>query len=176
MTIHKTKPGTRGVRGAPMVVLIARLTRFVRIRHHRRHGDTFRGRDVLYLTTVGAKSGKQRRQPLGYLNDGEDAWLIVASMRGVDHNPAWYHNTAAHPDKVSIEIHGGHHRVVPEQLEGSDRTQAWARITARDPSFAEYQTKTDRLLPVLRLTRASHSPGGPSQPEMASARGERNLL
>jgi deazaflavin-dependent oxidoreductase (nitroreductase family) len=134
-------------------VLAARLTRSLRIRHHRRRGDTFQGSDVLYLTTVGAKSGKQRQHPLGYLTDGEGTWLIVASMGGAAHNPAWYHNIAAHPDQVSIEVQGDHHRVVPEQLEGPDRAEAWARLVARQPSYAEYQTKTDRLLPVLRLTR-----------------------
>ena len=154
MTDIKSARGTHGVRGGRILPLVARLTRLLRIRHHRRHGDTFRGRDVLYLTTVGAKSGKQRQHPLGYLRDGEDAWLIVASMGGAAHNPAWYHNIAAHPGNVSIEVHGRHHRVVPQQLDGADRADAWARITAHQPSYAEYQTKTDRLLPVLRLTRA----------------------
>jgi hypothetical protein len=55
---------------------------------------------------------------------------------------------------VWIEVRGLHHRVRPEQLEGSRRAQAWARITASRPSMARYQEKTDRVLPVLRLVRA----------------------
>lgn len=153
-TITKTAPGTRGMRGARIVVLVACLTRRLRIRHHRRNGDTFQGRDVLYLSTVGARTGKRRQHPLGYVPDGVDAWLIVASMGGVAHNPAWYHNIAANPDKVTIEVRGRHCKVTPEQLEGSRRAEAWARITASRPSFTSYQAKTDRVLPVLRLTRA----------------------
>jgi deazaflavin-dependent oxidoreductase (nitroreductase family) len=152
-TITKARAGTRGLRGGRLIVLIALLTRRLRIRHHRRHGDTFQGRDVLYLTTIGARTGNRRQHPLGYLPDGVDAWLIVASMGGAAHHPAWYHNIAANPDKVMIEVRGRHYRVTPEQLEGSRRAEAWARITASRPSFAKYQAKTDRVLPVLRLTR-----------------------
>jgi deazaflavin-dependent oxidoreductase (nitroreductase family) len=161
MAINKIGAGTRGVRGGMILPLVARLTRRLRIRHHRRHGDTFQGRPVLYLTTVGAKSGRRRVHPLGYAEDGDDAWLIVASVGGAAHNPGWYHNIAAHPDQVSIEVDGRHHDVVPEQLEGHARSDAWRRIVERRPSYAGYQTKTDRLLPVLRLTtRGSHEQAG----------------
>lgn len=155
MTIITSKAGTRGMAGARIAKLVARLMRPVLIRHHRRHGDTFRGRDVLYLTTVGAKTGKQRQTALGYETDGEHAWLVVASFGGAAPNPGWYHNVVAHPDQVWIEVQGRRHRVTAEQLEGQRRAEAWARITASRPSMAQYQTKTDRVLPVLRLTLPS---------------------
>jgi deazaflavin-dependent oxidoreductase (nitroreductase family) len=154
MTIITSKAGTRGARGIRIGKLIARVLRPVMVRHHRRRGDTFRGRDVLYLTTVGAKTGKQRQTAVGYETDGADAWLIVASLGGAAHNPGWYHNAVAHPDQVWIEVRGRRHRVLPEQLDGQRRAQAWARIMASRPSMAQYQNKTDRILPVLRLIRA----------------------
>ena len=60
----------------------------------------------------------------------------------------------AHPDEVSVEVGGQHHRVRPEELDGPRREVAWAQIVASRPSMAEYQEKTDRVLPVLRLVRA----------------------
>ena len=109
---------------------------------------------MLYLTTVGARTGKQRLNPVGYEPDGEDAWLVVASFGGAAQNPGWYHNLMAHPDDASVEVGGHHHRVRPEELDGPRREQAWAQIIASRPSMAEYQEKTDRVLPVLRLVRA----------------------
>lgn len=154
MAIVTSKAGTRGARGARIGKLVARLLRPIMVRHHRRRGNTFRGRDVLYLTTVGAKTGRQRQSAVGFETDGEGSWLVVASMGGAAHNPGWYHNIVAHPGQVWIDVRGHQYRVTPEQLDGQRRAQAWARITASRPSMAQYQDKTDRVLPVLRLTRA----------------------
>ncbi len=110
--------------------------------------------DLLYLTTTGAKSGQQRQSTLARFADGDDAWLIVASAGGSARHPAWYHNIAAHPDQVWIEFGGQRTRVTPVQLEGEDRDRAWQRITASQPRYAGYETKTDRGIPVIRLTRA----------------------
>ena len=106
----------------------------------------------LVLTTVGSKSGLERKTPLAYFPD-ENAWLIVASFAGAAKNPSWYYNLAAHPDKVSIEFGGRREAVVAEQLHGTERESAWRRITAASQRFAEYQSKTDRELPVIRLTK-----------------------
>jgi deazaflavin-dependent oxidoreductase (nitroreductase family) len=75
----------------------------------------------------------------------------VASAAGAVGNPAWYYNIAAHPDKVQIEVDGRKMPVTAEQLHGTDRDQAWQQITAAAPRFAQYQRKTDRELPVIRL-------------------------
>jgi len=149
-----TAKSARGMRGAGLAKLIARVLGPTMVRQHRKHGDTFRGAPVLYLTTVGARTGKQRLNPVGYEPDGEDAWLVVASFGGAAQNPGWYHNVLAHPDDVSVEVGGQHHRVRPEELDGPRREAAWAQIVASRPSMAEYQVKTDRVLPVLRLVRA----------------------
>jgi deazaflavin-dependent oxidoreductase (nitroreductase family) len=103
------------------------------------------------LTTVGAKTGEERATPVVWFPDG-DSRLIVASAAGAARNPSWYYNLAAHPDRVAIEVAGEKQAVTAEQLEGDDRADAWERITAASPGFRKYETKTDREMPVIRLT------------------------
>jgi len=81
--------------------------------------------------------------------------LIVASAAGAAGNPAWYYNIAAHPDKVQIEVEGRKVAVVAEQLHGAERAEAWELIVATAPRFGQYQQKTDRELPVIRLVARS---------------------
>jgi deazaflavin-dependent oxidoreductase (nitroreductase family) len=121
---------------------------------HRRSGDKFQGMDLLYLTTVGAQSGQKRQSTVARFADGENAWLVVASAGGAVSNPAWYHNIAAHPDQVWVEFGGQQVHVSAQQLEGEERAQAWQRITTAIPRYSGYETKTDRVIPVIRLTRA----------------------
>jgi deazaflavin-dependent oxidoreductase (nitroreductase family) len=125
------------------------------IKMHRRSGDRFQGMDLLYLTTVGAKTGQKRLSPIARFPDGDNAWFVVASNGGASRNPSWYHNLMAHPDQVWIEVEGRSFPVMVEQLEGSPRDAAWQRIVAAQPRFGGYQKKTDRDLPVIRLTEAS---------------------
>jgi deazaflavin-dependent oxidoreductase (nitroreductase family) len=153
MSFQSTPSGTRGGRGMKGNA----VTRFVMktmTSWHRRSGDKFQGMDLLYLTTVGAKSGEKRQSTVTRFADGDDAWLIVASAGGSAHHPAWYHNIAAHPDQVWIEFGGQEVKVSPHQLEGDERAQAWERIIKAFPRYAGYQDKTDRDIPVIRLTRA----------------------
>lgn len=107
---------------------------------------------ALVLTTVGRKTGAERRTPLAYIPDGDGAWLVIAAYAGAATNPAWYHNLAAHPDHASIELDGATHPVIAEELHGSQREIAWQKITTANNRFAKYQDKTDRQLPVIRLT------------------------
>ncbi|MFI5912519.1 nitroreductase family deazaflavin-dependent oxidoreductase [Dactylosporangium sp. NPDC051541] len=119
---------------------------------HKRTGDRFAGMDLLYITTVGARSGKERVSPVARFRDGDDAWLVVASNNGAATNPAWYHNLKAHPDQVWIE-HGGTRRpATPHELTGAEREAALQKIIASQPRFAGYLKKTSRTLPVIRLT------------------------
>jgi len=124
------------------------------IKQHRRSGDRFMGMDLLYLTTMGAKTGQKRLTPVARFPDGDQSWLVVASSAGSVHNPSWYHNIAAHPDQVWIEVAGQQLRVTAEQLEGQRREEAWQRIVASQPRYAGYQRKTDRVLPIIRLSPA----------------------
>jgi deazaflavin-dependent oxidoreductase (nitroreductase family) len=92
-------------------------------------------------------------QPGGVVHGG--SWLIVASANGAIGNPAWYYNIAAHPDKVRIELDGRKIPVLAEQLHGAERDQAWQQIIASAPRFAQYEQKTDRELPIIRLVARS---------------------
>jgi deazaflavin-dependent oxidoreductase (nitroreductase family) len=109
------------------------------------------GFDALVLTTVGRKTGEERRTPLGWFPGKDNSWLIVAAAAGAPKNPAWYYNLAAHPDLVQVEIPGRKVAVTAEQLHGAERDEAWTQITTAAPQFGKYQAGTDRELPVIRL-------------------------
>lgn len=148
-----TPAGTRGAR-QPRAGLMTRWVNNAAARWIRSSGKMM-GINALLLTTVGAKSGAQRTNPVGWFPGKDDSWLIVASAAGAARNPAWYHNIAAHPGQVRIEVNGQDIAVAAEQLHGQERELAWQQITASAPRFAWYQRKTDRELPVIRLVRRS---------------------
>ncbi|MFC6082970.1 nitroreductase/quinone reductase family protein [Sphaerisporangium aureirubrum] len=149
-----TPAGTRGSR-QPTGWVFRSLNKLMARRIRRTGGATSMGFNALVLTSVGRKSGLERTTPVGYFPGGDDSWLIVASAAGAAGNPAWYHNLAAHPDKVRVEVGGRTVAVVAEQLHGAEREQAWEQITAAAPRFAQYQDKTDRELPIIRLVPRS---------------------
>jgi deazaflavin-dependent oxidoreductase (nitroreductase family) len=148
-----THAGTRGARQpAGMAVRWVNKLAAGRIR---RKGGKFMGFNALILTTIGGKSGAERTNPVGWFPGPDGSWLIVASAAGAAGNPAWYYNIAAHPDKVQIEVEGRKVAVVAEQLHGAERAEAWELIVATAPRFGQYQQKTDRELPVIRLVARS---------------------
>lgn len=153
MGFQTTPEGTTGARSMPSNPVTRMIMRLM-TRYHRRSGDRFQGMNLLYLTTVGSKSGQRRQTTVAWFPDGDAAWLIVASAAGAAQHPAWYHNIAAHPDQVQIEIDGRELRVTPEQLDGQRRADALRRIASDQPRYGAYQDKTDRVLPVIRLTPA----------------------
>ena len=110
------------------------------------------GFPTILLTTVGARSGVERTHVLGGFPDGGDTWLIVASKGGAPTHPAWFINLAKNPDKVWIEIGNRKVKVAADSLRGKEREDALARVAAVAPRYAEYQKKTDREIPVIRLT------------------------
>jgi deazaflavin-dependent oxidoreductase (nitroreductase family) len=115
-------------------------------------GKTLGGLDALVLTTLGRKSGEPRTSPVCWFPGAADTWLIVASANGAAKHPAWYYNLAAHPDQAHIATSGRTVAVTAEQLHGQEREDAWRQITGASARFAQYQSKTDRELPVIRLT------------------------
>jgi deazaflavin-dependent oxidoreductase (nitroreductase family) len=150
-----TPAGTRGAR-QPSGAFFRWLNKVMASRVRRSKGGTMMGLNALVLTTIGAKSGAARSNPVGWFPGEDSSWLIVASANGAAKNPAWYYNIAAHPDKVQIEVGGRTIPVEAEQLHGTTRDQAWQQITTSSPRFAGYERKTDRQLPVIRLvTRTS---------------------
>jgi len=144
-----TRNGTRGARQPGRWILwLNKLT----MKRVRKSGRAM-GFNALVLTTVGRRSGTERETPVGWFPGNDGSWLIVASAAGAARNPAWYYNLAAHPAKVQIETGDGRKiAVTAEELHGAERDEAWRQITAAAPRFAQYQEKTDRELPVIRLT------------------------
>lgn len=112
------------------------------------------GRPLLLLTTVGAKTGQVRQSVLGWFPGSDNSWLIVASAAGAATHPAWLYNLAKNPDKVWIETEGRKVKVRPESLRGAEREAAWQDIAALAPGYGSYRTKTDREIPIIRLTLA----------------------
>jgi deazaflavin-dependent oxidoreductase (nitroreductase family) len=110
------------------------------------------GGAALVLTTTGRKSGLERSVPVAWFPDGNGNWLVVASANGATDNPAWYYNLAAAPDKARIEVDGAEIPVTAQQLHGAEREAAWQSVIAASPRFNDYKAKTDREIPVLRLT------------------------
>jgi deazaflavin-dependent oxidoreductase (nitroreductase family) len=154
MILH-TRAGSRGRRKMRVGPVSRWITQQMTSRA-RRNGGRFMGMDVLVLSTVGRKTGQPRQTTVSWFPDRENAWLIVASAGGSAHNPDWYHNLAAHPDQVSIELPGrGTVPVHAEQLDGQRRDDAWPRIIAAQPRYGKYQHKTDRTLPVIQLSARS---------------------
>jgi deazaflavin-dependent oxidoreductase (nitroreductase family) len=120
-----------------------------------RKGGQFMGMRLLVLNTVGKKTGVARANPVGWFAGDDGSWLIVASAGGAARNPAWFYNIGAHPEALSIDIGGSNVPVTAAQLEGADRANAWKSITTASPRFSQYESKTDREIPVIRLTRRS---------------------
>lgn len=153
MGFNTTPNGTRGAR-QPRAGRLMTWFNGWNAKKIRRKGGKIMGFNALVLTTVGARSGVERTTPLGWFPTGDDdSWLVVASAAGAPKNPAWYYNLAAHPDKVAIEMGGRRIPVTAEQLHGADRDEAWQRVITSAPRFASYETKTDRELPIIKLTR-----------------------
>jgi F420H(2)-dependent quinone reductase len=113
-------------------------------------GSEMKGAPIILLTTIGAKSGKVRKTPLMRVeNDGQ--YAVVASLGGAPKNPVWYYNIKAHP---RVELQDG--EVTKEyearEVSGDEKAIWWERAVEAWPDYAEYQTKTDRQIPVFVLT------------------------
>ena len=115
-------------------------------------GGPFEGGDLLLLHTTGAKSGQPRLSPLAYLTvDGK--MLIVGSYAGAPKDPAWVHNLRATP-KAHVEVGTDAYDVTVRELPDDEREAAYPKIIEVAPVFAEYQTKTSRVIPLFELIPA----------------------
>jgi deazaflavin-dependent oxidoreductase (nitroreductase family) len=114
-------------------------------------GYHWRGTTILLLTTTGRSSGEQRTTPLIHRTDG-DRWVIVASKGGAPEHPAWYENLLADPE-ATIEVEDETIDVRAETAEGDERARLWSLMCEVWPAYADYQTKTEREIPVVVLAR-----------------------
>ena len=107
------------------------------------------GLQVLLLTTIGRKTGKQRTTPLGYfIDDGN--YVITASNAGFDTHPAWFQNLRANPH-VTIEIKDQQMEAEAEVAPPEKRNSLWSKLISLSPAYANYAKKTSREIPLVVL-------------------------
>jgi deazaflavin-dependent oxidoreductase (nitroreductase family) len=109
------------------------------------------GTVILLLTTTGRRSGEERTTPLIYQPDG-DRCVIVASKGGWEDHPGWYYNLTEDPN-VEVQVKGDRFKARASTAEGEERERLWKLMAAAWPDYDGYQTKTDRQIPVVVLTR-----------------------
>lgn len=114
-------------------------------------GTDLRGMPVIVLTTVGAKSGMLRKTALMRV-EHEGRYAVIASLGGAPKHPVWYFNILAQPH---VELQDGpeKHDYIAREVEGAERDEWWARAVEAFPPYADYQEKTERVIPVLVLDR-----------------------
>jgi deazaflavin-dependent oxidoreductase (nitroreductase family) len=116
-----------------------------------RVGGNFEGAPLLLLHSTGAKTGQERVNPMMYQAVGEE-FAVFASKAGADTNPDWYHNLKAHPE-ARIEVGTETFDVTARVLDAQEREPIWEEQKSRYSGFADYETQTDRVIPVVILTR-----------------------
>lgn len=153
VSVELTPSGTRGPQmpAGPIAGIFHQLSLLAH-----RLGLTKRmdGFPVILLTTRGARSGQLRSTPVLAFPQGGDTWLVVGSAGGARKHPAWVVNLAHHPRDVWVEVDGRKLKVMATSLRDSERDDAWKRIVEQSGRFAGYQKRTDRQLPVIRLSPA----------------------
>ncbi len=112
-------------------------------------GLSVRGRPIIMMTTVGAKTGKLRKVPLMRV-EHDGAYAAVASLGGAPKNPVWYYNVVANPH---VELQDGPQKwdMNAREVHGEEKDEWWARAVEAYPDYADYQKKTDREIPLFVL-------------------------
>jgi deazaflavin-dependent oxidoreductase (nitroreductase family) len=110
------------------------------------------GLPVIVMTTRGNRTGKIRKTPLMRV-EHEGEYLLVASVGGAPRHPVWYYNLRADPEAVTIQDGPEPFLVRVRELSGDERAIWWQRAVAAFPPYADYQLKTERLIPALLATR-----------------------
>lgn len=107
---------------------------------------------VVLVTVTGRKTGAQHTVPVAYVRDGDDV-VIAASKAGADSDPVWFGNIVANPS-VKVQIGAdewpAHATIIRE---GAERDRLYGLFIAQGGAFADYEKKTTRVIPVVRLTR-----------------------
>ena len=166
MSVSVPPAGTRGSRFPKLPGFLARFMSRMQTSMFRRQrgGRTQGGVPALLLETTGARTGEPRRAVVGFLEDGRDAWLIIASLAGTARNPAWLHNLAKTP-AATVELGDGRRvPVAATTLAGDARDAAWRRIEVEAPEYVKYLDVTDRQMALVRLAATG------SEPEVAPGR------
>ncbi len=112
-------------------------------------GGTLQDKPIIILTTRGRHSGKVRKSPLMRV-ERDGTYAVIASMGGAPKHPVWYLNLTASPE-VTLQDGANVYELGAREVQGDERTQWWALAVEAWPAYAEYQTKTDRQIPVVVL-------------------------
>lgn len=118
-------------------------------------GTVLNGAPCVILWTRGRTSGKVRKSPVIRVTDGE-RYAVLGSMGGAPEHPNWYRNLVVDPE-VSLQDGPDLRDYRARTLEGPEREEWWARATEVWPAYDEYQTRTDRVIPVVLLEPADHA-------------------
>ena len=113
-------------------------------------GFLWNGAKTLLLTTTGRQTGQPRTTPLIYEADG-DRYVVIASVGGAPTHPQWYLNLQADAH-AEVQVKAGHLEVTASTAEGDERTRLWALVNEQWPNYDVYQTRTDRVIPVVILS------------------------
>ena len=119
------------------------------VEHVERTGRGLRDRPVVVLTSVGARTGAVRKTPLMRVEHA-GTYAVVASCAGSHEHPAWYRNVLAHP-QVLLQDGASVHRLRARDPVGAERSAWWSRACTAFPSYARYQSRTCRRIPLLLL-------------------------
>ena len=119
------------------------------VEHYERTGAAWGGRPVVVLRTRGARTGLLRKTPLMRV-EHRGRYALVASRAGADEHPAWYGNALAAP-QVELQDGDAVHALTARELVGAERSAWWSRACTVFPSYADYQRRTQRRIPVLLL-------------------------
>ncbi len=117
-----------------------------------RFGSKMAGERLILLTTKGRKTGRERTVPVMKYLDGDDMY-VMASLAGAPNHPAWFHNLKADPAvrvRYGAETFAARAKIIEDPAE---RERLWKAIVAAMPRFGEYQKKTTRVIPVVKLER-----------------------
>lgn len=125
-----------------MHALLYRLTRGL-------VGRRLADNDILLLTTSGYRSGEDHTVPLLYLHD-DDRYIVIASYGGRPHHPTWYENLLAQPE-VAVQVRSSRRSMVARTATPDEREQWWPQVVAAYHGYADYQSRTDRKIPIVFL-------------------------
>ena len=114
-------------------------------------GGRWEGGRLLLLGTTGTKSGAKRITPITYLPEDETLY-VFASKAGADVHPDWYHNLVANPG-VTVEVGTETYEATATLLARAERDRIYAAQSELAPGFKTYQDRTERIIPVVALTR-----------------------
>ena len=137
--------------GTAFIGVMSRLNTWVyRLSGGRLAGRFPGGAPVLLLTTIGRKSGQPKTAPLLYLQDGDD-YVVVASKGGMSQHPLWFKNLEANP-RVEVEVGSRKIEATARQATHEEKAALWPKLVGMYSSYADYQARTTRDIPVVILT------------------------